>query len=102
MANSFLVQGDVVTRTNEALEEYVKHSPDFSTRDEHKLLVNMLQAFEAGDEDAFSVALEDFDRIRKLDKWKTTMLLRIKKQIPGDPMRRLPVQGEDEVEEDFS
>lgn len=102
IANSFLVQGDVVTRTKDALEEYVKHSPDFSSMPEHKLLVDMLQAFEAGDEDAFSVAVEAFDNRSKLDKWKTTMLLRIKKQIPGDPMGRLPVQGEDEVEEDFS
>lgn len=63
--------------------------------------MNLLQAFEAGDEDTFSGRLEEFHKISPLDKWKTTLLLRVKKQIPGDPMRRLPVQEED-VEEDFS
>ena len=40
-----------------------------------------MQATEEGDPEGFSTALQEFDRMTKLDEWKTSLLLRIKKNI---------------------
>jgi alpha-soluble NSF attachment protein len=39
---------------------------------------------EEGDTEAFSSALQEFDRMSKLDEWKTSLLLRVKKSIEAD------------------
>jgi alpha-soluble NSF attachment protein len=36
---------------------------------------------EAGDVEAFTNVVVDFDKMTKLDSWKTTILLRMKKSI---------------------
>lgn len=51
--------------------------------------MDLVQAVEAGDQEQFADKLFQFDQLSKLDKWKTTLLLRIKSSI-------------EEAEEDFS
>jgi alpha-soluble NSF attachment protein len=51
-----------------------------STR-EHQLLVDLTQAVEQGDQDAFGDKLFQYDQLSKLDKWKTAIFLRIKNNI---------------------
>ena len=41
----------------------------------------MLEAVEAEDVENFTAKVSDFDRLTKLDQWKTTILLRIKKSM---------------------
>jgi alpha-soluble NSF attachment protein len=41
----------------------------------------LLDAMEAGDVEAFTNVVVDFDKMTKLDSWKTTILLRMKKSI---------------------
>jgi alpha-soluble NSF attachment protein len=43
-----------------------------------------VDAVEAGDVEAFSTALQEFDRMTKLDEWKTSLLLRVKKSIEDE------------------
>jgi alpha-soluble NSF attachment protein len=45
----------------------------------------LVEAVEAGDAGVFTRHVSDFDRMTKLDSWKTTILLRIKKQIAEEP-----------------
>lgn len=78
-----------LVETNRAFESYREIDPTFSSTREHQLLVDLLQAIEAGDQDQFADKLFQFDQLSKLDKWKTTLLLRIKNTI-------------EEAEEDFS
>lgn len=59
-----------------------------STR-EYALLNDLTQAVEDGDADAFADKLFAYDQMSKLDRWKTTIFLRIKETIQ-------------ENEEDFS
>jgi len=40
-----------------------------------------VQATEEGDAEGFSTALQEFDRMTKLDEWKTSLLLIVKKNI---------------------
>jgi len=43
-----------------------------------------VEAFENYDIEAFTNAIVEFDSIQKLDNWKTTMLLRVKKTIKDE------------------
>ncbi|KAJ5594907.1 Tetratricopeptide-like helical [Penicillium hispanicum] len=78
-----------LVETNRALETYREIDPTFMSTREHQLLVDLLQAIEANDQEQFADKLFQFDQLSKLDKWKTTLLLRIKNSI-------------EEAEEDFS
>jgi alpha-soluble NSF attachment protein len=45
----------------------------------------LFDACEAGDGEAFTGHVVEFDKMTKLDAWKTTILLRIKKEIAEEP-----------------
>lgn len=45
------------------------------------MLVDLVQTIEQGDQDAFADRLFQYDQLSKLDKWKTTLLLRVKENI---------------------
>lgn len=75
-----LAVGDIVA-TNRAFEKYRDLDPSFASAREHQLLVDLLETVEAGDQEAFADKLFQFDQLSKLDKWKTTILLRIKHAI---------------------
>jgi len=51
-----------------------------STR-EHQLLADLAELVEQGDQEAFADKLFQYDQFSKLDKWKTTLLLRVKNAI---------------------
>lgn len=55
-----------------------------STR-EAKFLNALLEAVEAGDQEAFTGAVVEFDQVTKLDNWKTGILLKIKRGIEEEP-----------------
>ncbi|KAJ5380567.1 Tetratricopeptide-like helical [Penicillium cataractarum] len=78
-----------LVETTRALETYREIDPAFASTREHQLLVDLLQAVESGDQEGFADKLFQFDQLSKLDKWKTTLLLRVKNNI-------------EEAEEDFS
>ena len=75
-----LATGDMVA-TGRALEKYRDMDPTFPSTREHQLLVDLSGAVEAGDQDAFTDNLFQYDQMSKLDKWKTTLLLRVKENI---------------------
>ena len=77
-----LASGDMVA-TNRALESYRDLDPAFASTREHQLLVDLAEAAEEGDQDKFADKLFQFDQMSKLDKWKTTILLRVKEGIEG-------------------
>ncbi|KAI9717031.1 MAG: hypothetical protein M1812_004966 [Candelaria pacifica] len=75
-----LATNDMVA-TNRALESYRDLDPTFASTREHQLLVDLSEAVEQGDQEAFADKLFQFDQMSKLDKWKTTILLRVKNSI---------------------
>ena len=75
-----LASGDMVA-TNRALESYRELDPSFSQTREHQLLTDLSEAVEEGDQEKFADKLFQFDQLTKLDKWKTTLLLRVKEGI---------------------
>lgn len=75
-----LATGDQVS-TERSLEKYRDMDPTFASQREHQLLVDVLGAVQEGDQEKFADKLYAYDQMSKLDKWKTTILLRIKGQI---------------------
>ena len=67
--------------TTRALSSYRDLDPTFASTREHQLLVDLTEAVEAGDQEVFADKLFQFDSLSKLDKWKTTILLRVKEGI---------------------
>ncbi|KAE8376435.1 soluble NSF attachment protein [Aspergillus bertholletiae] len=75
-----LATNDLVA-TNRALENYRDIDNTFPSTREHQLLIDLVQTIEQGDQEAFADKLFQYDQLSKLDKWKTTLLLRIKSNI---------------------
>jgi len=64
-----------------ALEQFQESDPTFSSTRECQLLGDLTEAVEQGDQEAYADKLYQFDQMSKLDKWKTTLLLRVKDAI---------------------
>ncbi|KAJ4989307.1 alpha-soluble NSF attachment protein [Stagonosporopsis vannaccii] len=75
-----LCTGDQVG-VNAALDRYRELDPSFSQQREHQLLCDLAAAVQEGDQEMFADKLFQYDQMSKLDKWKTTLLLRIKGTI---------------------
>jgi alpha-soluble NSF attachment protein len=65
----------------QALQKYLEMDPSLYQQREYLVLKDLLEACEQGDQEAFSDKLFQFDQMSKLDKWKTTLLLRVKNNI---------------------
>lgn len=61
-----------------ALESYTEMDVTFPSTREFQLLQDIIEAVDQGDDEMFSDKVFQYDQLSKLDKWKTTMLLRIK------------------------
>jgi len=75
-----LAKGDTVS-ADRALERYQDMDASFSSQRECKFLQDVVNACKGYDVDAFNTAVVEFDSISKLDSWKTSVLLKIKKSI---------------------
>ena len=75
-----LASNDTVA-TKRALQQYAELDSTFMGTRENMLLNDLVGCVEEGDQDAFSDKLFQFDQLSKLDKWKTTLLLRVKENI---------------------
>ncbi|MCJ1350083.1 MAG: vesicular-fusion protein S17 [Icmadophila ericetorum] len=75
-----LASGDIVASTR-ALESYRDLDNTFASTREHQLLTDLAEAVEQGDQEVFADKLFQYDQLSKLDKWKTTILLRVKSGI---------------------
>ncbi|KAI9341646.1 soluble NSF attachment protein [Obelidium mucronatum] len=72
--------GDLV-RVRSSIERYCGMDLTFHETRECKFILALADSVENGDVEAFTNAVVDYDRLTKLDSWKTTLLLRVKKGI---------------------
>ncbi|PHH69394.1 hypothetical protein CDD83_5728 [Cordyceps sp. RAO-2017] len=75
-----LASGDFIA-SQRALERYREMDPAFATQREHLLLTDLCDAIEAKSQEQFTDKLFQYDQVSKLDKWKTTILVRVKNSI---------------------
>lgn len=67
--------------TSRALESYLDLDNTFPSTREFQLLNDLKESVEQGDQEMFADKLFQYDQMSKLDKWKTTLLLRVKNAI---------------------
>eukprot|EP00019_Armaparvus_languidus_P002547 CAMPEP_0168593568 /NCGR_PEP_ID=MMETSP0420-20121227/8388_1 /TAXON_ID=498008 /ORGANISM="Pessonella sp." /LENGTH=299 /DNA_ID=CAMNT_0008629737 /DNA_START=14 /DNA_END=913 /DNA_ORIENTATION=+ len=77
-----LANGDLVGGKR-ALDRYDDLDVTFASSREGKFLREIVDAIEANDVEAFTNAVVEYDSISKLDAWKTSILLKVKKSIKG-------------------
>ncbi|KAF8898792.1 vesicular-fusion protein SEC17 [Infundibulicybe gibba] len=77
---SALAMNDTVSAKRN-MAKYATQDMAFSSTRESKFVHALIQAVEAGDQEAFTAAVVEFDQVTKLDNWKTSMLLKIKRTI---------------------
>eukprot|EP00541_Cyclophora_tenuis_P001091 CAMPEP_0116550116 /NCGR_PEP_ID=MMETSP0397-20121206/5254_1 /TAXON_ID=216820 /ORGANISM="Cyclophora tenuis, Strain ECT3854" /LENGTH=311 /DNA_ID=CAMNT_0004074923 /DNA_START=17 /DNA_END=952 /DNA_ORIENTATION=+ len=87
-----LAQGDAVAVT-QSIQRYEALDYTFGGSREGKFASQLLECVEGMDTEGFATACYEYDRVSKLDPWKTSMLVKVKRTIDDEG-------GEDE-EDDF-
>lgn len=77
------VQDTVGCRRN--ISRYSTLDIGFPSTRECKFLNALAETFENGDQEEFTAAVVEYDQIMKLDNWKTSILLKIKRGISEEP-----------------
>ena len=67
------------------METYSSKDASFASTREAKFINVIIEVLEAGDTESFTGAVVEFDSVSKLDNWKTSMLLKIKRSIQEEP-----------------
>lgn len=80
-----LCVGDPVSAAR-ALDKYDSMDSSFSQTRESKLLRALHESINQEDIEAFTDLVYEFDQLTKLDNWKTSLLLRVKKSIGDDSL----------------
>lgn len=79
-----LCKNDIVA-VKRALDHYATEDMTFASTKEFQLLNELVEDMENGDPEELTNHIYVYDQVMKLDKWKTTMLLRIKNQMSEEP-----------------
>ena len=77
-----LRQDSVTAKRN--MTKYSTQDATFSSTREAKFVQVLVEAVEAGDTEAYTGAVVEFDQVTKLDNWKTNILLKIKRTIQDE------------------
>jgi len=78
-----LALGDAIG-ASQAMARYESMDYTFSQSREGKFAGTLIETVEGMDAEGFGQACFEFDQISKLDPWKTSMLLKVKRQIDDD------------------
>lgn len=81
-----LAQNDAI-EARKKLENYAEEEPTWAGTREYRLILDVLDAIDQGDVQAFSDTVFEYDQFSKLDKLKTQLLLKVKNSV---------VEGEDD------
>ncbi|ORZ02897.1 soluble NSF attachment protein [Syncephalastrum racemosum] len=74
-------------RSRQALSSYCGMDMSFESTREYQMLKGVLDAIDNDDVDQFTQAVYDYDKLTRLDSWKTSILLKIKKSMDQDDLR---------------
>jgi alpha-soluble NSF attachment protein len=79
-----LAMNDLVG-TRKQFDTYLSLDSMFGSSREFKFLSALLQSLEDQDLDAFGSAVDEFERINRLDDWKVSILYKAKQLIEEEP-----------------
>jgi len=78
-----LANGDAIG-ASQAIQRFEGQDYTFSDSREGKFCRRLIECVEGFDAEGFSTACAEYDRISKLDPWKTSMLVKVKRSIQDD------------------
>ncbi|TFK57134.1 vesicular-fusion protein SEC17 [Heliocybe sulcata] len=78
-----LAMGDSISAKRN-LGRYGQLDTTFMSTREARFINALIEAMDAGDEEAFTAAVVDFDQVMRLDNWKTGILLKIKRKLQDE------------------
>ena len=67
------------------MARYATKDVTFPATREAKFVTVIIDAVTAGDQDAFTAAVVEFDAVTRFDNWKTSILIKIKNLIREEP-----------------
>ena len=67
------------------ITRYEEEFPSFMNTREHQLVIGLQDAIDESNVDSFTVLVQEYDNISPLDKWLTSVLLKIKKTMNEEP-----------------
>jgi alpha-soluble NSF attachment protein len=76
-----------MVKTTQALSNYCNMDMSFESTREYALLKGIIDCIDQGDVDHFTQIVYDYDKLTRLDAWKTAVLLKIKKAMDSDELR---------------
>ncbi|KAG1464543.1 hypothetical protein G6F56_005065 [Rhizopus delemar] len=76
-----------MVKSSQALANYCNMDLSFESTREYILLSGIIDCVNQGDIDRFSQLVSDYDKLTRLDAWKTAVLLKIKKSIDCEDLR---------------
>jgi alpha-soluble NSF attachment protein len=76
----YLGKGDTVA-AQVGLGRYLAADPTMKDTREHKLLATLITAYESSDLESFTEELASYDRVMTLDRWETSILLKVRKAL---------------------
>jgi len=79
-----LCKQDIVS-FRRAIEHYGQQDNTFPSTRECKFLLAIADSIESGDQEAFTQHIVEYDHLTKLDNWKTTILLKVRRGIQDEP-----------------
>jgi alpha-soluble NSF attachment protein len=86
-----------ISEAKDKLEAFKEIDFNFAGSRECNLLEQLVDALDNNDEAAFATAVKDFDSLTRLDAWKTSLMLRIKRRIEA---RKAGAEAGADTEED--
>lgn len=76
-----------MVKTSQALANYCNMDMAFESSREYQLLKGVVDCIDQGDVDHFTQLVYDYDKLTRLDAWKTAVLLKVKKSMDSDELR---------------
>jgi len=76
------MQDSITAKRN--MTKYASQDTTFTSTREYKFILSLIEAIEANDPEMFTGAVVEYDQVTKLDNWKTSMLLKIKRTIKDE------------------
>lgn len=78
-----LANGDAIA-AQQSIDKYESLDYTFGSAREGKFAHQLIESVDGMDSEGFASACYDYDKISKLDPWKTSMLVRVKRTIGDD------------------
>ena len=80
-------------RSQQCVEKYGDIHPAFKDSREYKLCLSLISDVQNENTDEFTLHVNDYDKVSRMDEWLTSLLLKIKRTLPASTNQGSNVGG---------